>query len=343
VKAVCPSPRPATGRRRALAVLGALPLAACARKLPRPPEMGPIAAMLLGATDDGGFVESGYRGLLRARDELGIPVTYVADVPAERERMLVELRRLAATDATLVLAFGEAASEAVQRAAWEFPEQRFVAIQGTLTRPNLAIYAVRAEQSAWLAGALAGIVTRGGAVGHVGGDRSDVAEHLRAGFAAGLKTLRPDARFLSTFTGEGNDPAAARRVALAQIDAGADVLFTTLGRGQAGASEACRDRAVRQIGSVRDWVAARPGEFFAAAVADAGFAVYMAARDLRDNLLKGDLVKRYGVHYPEAARLALAAEIEPETQSRLARYGERIAAGGIVVPAVYDGAEFVPA
>lgn len=335
--------RSRTDRRRALAALGALALGACTRDLPRPPEMGPIAAMFLGPVDDGGFVESGYRGLLRARDELKIPVRHVANVPAERERMLVELRRLAASEATLVLAFGEATSEAVQRAAWEFPEQRFVAIQGTLTRPNLAVYAVRTEQSAWLAGALAGIVTGNATVGHVGGERSDVAGHLRAGFAAGLRTLRPEARFLSTFTGTDDDPAAARRVALAQIDAGADVLFTTLGAAQAGASEACRARGVRQIGSVRDWVAAQPGEFIAAAVADAGFAVYMAARDLRDNLLKGDLVKRYGVHYPEAARLALAAGIEPETRSRLARYSERIAAGGIVVPAVYEGAEFVPA
>lgn len=330
-------------RRRALAALGALALTGCAgRRLP-PPERGPIAAMFPGRVDDGGFVEAGYRGLVRAGSELGIPVRHVADVPVERERMLAELRRLASSDATLVIGFGEAASEPIQRIAWEFPGQRFVAIQGTLTRPNLAVYAVLPGQSAWLAGALAGLLTKTDVVGHLAGERSDLALRVRAGFSAGLATARPQARLLSTFSGAEDDAARARSVALAQVDAGADVLFTMLGAGRSGATAACRERGVQQIGSVRDWVAAMPEAFVASAVADPGYAIYMAARDLRDNLLKGDLTKRYGVHYPEAVRLALGAGVPAETRARLERYRERIAAGGIEVPATYDGADFAPA
>lgn len=298
--------------------------------------------MFPGRIDDGGFEEAGYRGLVRAGGEFGIPVQHIADVSTGRERMLAALRELAVSDATLVISFGDATSEAVQRVAWEFPEKRFVAIQGTLTRPNLAVYAVRQEQSAWLAGALAGLITRTNAVGHLAGERSVLALHARAGFYAGLKTTRPEARLLSTFTGSGDDAPLAHRVALAQIDAGADVVFTMLDAGRSGANTACRERNVRQIGSVRDWVAAMPAAFVASAVADPGYAIHMAVRDLRDNLLRGDATKRYGVHYPEAVRLALGGDVPDEAKTRLERYRERIAAGGIEVPATYAGSEFAP-
>ncbi len=298
--------------------------------------------MFPGAIDDGGFLAAGYQGLVRAGGELGIPVRHVAGVAPERERMLAALRDLAASDATLVIAFGAATSEAVQRVAWEFPEQRFVAIQGTLTRPNLAVYAVLAEQSAWLAGALAGFLTRTNVVGHIAGERTVVAQQSRAGFAAGLRTARPEARLLSTFTESEHDARLARRVALGEIDAGADVVYTMLGTGRSGAIAACRERKVRQIGSVQDWVAAMPDAFVAAATADPGYAIHMAMRDLRDNLLKGDLIKRYGVHYPEAVRLALGADVPPETRARLERFRERIAVGGIAVPTTFEGSDFVP-
>jgi len=334
--------RPVLARRRALAALGALALAGCVSDRRRPAESGPIAAMFPGRIDDGGFVEAGYRGLVRAGSEVGIPVQHVDGVPAEREPMLAALRKMAASDATLVIGFGAVTSESIQRVAWEFPEQRFVAIQGTLTRPNLAVYAVRPEQSAFLAGALAGLLTRTNAVGHLAGGRSVPALEVRAGFYVGLKTTRPEARLLSTFTGSEDDAALARSVALAQIDAGADMVFTMLGAGRSGATSACRERGVRQIGSVRDWVAAVPDAFVASAVADPGYAVYMAARDLRDNLLRGDITKRYGVHYPEAVRLTLGEAVTVETRARVERYRERIIAGGIDIPVTYAGAEFTP-
>jgi basic membrane protein A len=334
------------GRRHALATIGAigaLALSGCGSAYRRPPEDGPIAAMFPGRIDDGGFVEAGYQGLVRVSKELGIPVKHVAGVALEREPMLAALRELAGTQATLVIGFGAATSEAVQRVAWEFPEQRFVTIQGTLTRPNLATYAVRPEQAAWLAGALAGMLTRSDTAGHLAGARSIPAEHMRAGFFAGLKDVRPQARLLSTFTGSDDDAGLAQRVALAQIDAGADIVFAMLGAGQSGAVAACRERNVRQIGGVRDWVAAMPDAFVASAVADPGYALYMAARDLRDNLFKGEMVKHYGLFYPEAVRLALAAGVPADAQARLERYRERIVAHGIVIPETYDGSEFAPA
>jgi basic membrane protein A len=330
----------AASRRRFVAAAGALALAGCASWNYRAPEKGPIGAMFPGRIDDGGFMEAGYQGLLRIQKELGIPVTHVDGIAPERDAMLEALRKLAGSDATLVIAHGGQASEAVQRVAWEFPQQRFASIQGNLTRPNLAVYEVRQEQSAWLAGAAAGLLTRSGVVGHLSGVRVQPGLVARAAFADGLRTTNARARLLTTFSGSQDDVALNQRAALAQIDAGADILFTMLNAGRTGAIEACRARGVRQIGNVRDWVAVMPDVFVGSAVADPGVAVFAAGRDLSDNLLKGDIVKRFGLGNSQAVRLVLADTVAENVKARVAALTADLATGRVALPETYTGPEF---
>ena len=327
-------------RRRFLVAGLAGALAACTP--PRRPEHGPVAAMFPGRIDDGGFMESGYRGLRRAAHDLGFPIRWVDRVAPNREALLEALRGLAASEATLVVAHGGQSSAAAQRVAWEFPEQRFVVIQGDDLRPNLAVYEVAQEESAWLAGALAGLTTRTNIVGHLSGLRVRPGLIARAAFAHGLITANPQARLLTHFTGDQDDVDAARRVALAEIDAGADVLFTMLNSARTGAIEACRARRIPQIGNALDWVAAMPDVFIASAVADAGYGIFQAARDLHDSVWRGDIRKRFGLRFPEAVRLALGTAIPAETRRRLDSWRGELAARKLIISDRFDGPEFVP-
>lgn len=299
--------------------------------------------MFPGRIDDGDFNEAGYRGLLRIRDELGIPVRHVDQVPPDDEAMKKALRELAESDAKMVIAYAGEASDAVQRVAWEFPEQRFSSIQGIRLRPNLAIYEVLQEQSSWLAGAAAGLLTKSNVVGHLSGPRVRPGLRARAAFAAGLAHTNPKAKLLTNFSGAPDDPAVAKRVALAEIDAGADILFATLNAGRPGVIEAGRERRVKLIGSVRDWTAAMPDVFVASAVADPGAAVLQSGRDLYDNLWKGDLIRRLGVRNADAVRLALAPDAPDAVKSRIARLTQEVAAGAIKIPDEYSGPEFAAA
>jgi basic membrane protein A len=331
-------------RRRFLAGTAAAALAACSRWESPAPEHGPIAAMFPGRIDDGGFIEAGYRGLMRVPEAVkGMQVTYVDRIPPEPAPMTDALRRLAASDAKMVIAFGGQTSEAAQRVAWEFPEQRFTVIQGSLLRPNLAVYEVLQEQSAYLAGAAAGMLTKTNVVGHMSGLRVRPGLKARAAFAAGLASTNGRAKLLTSFSGSQDDAALAKRIALAQIAAGADIIFTMLNAGRVGAIEACRERGVKQIGNVRDWVAVMPDVFVASAVADSGVAVVQSARDLYDAIWSGDRVKRIGLRNPEAVRLVLAPTVPAAVQTRVASLTQEMVAGGIKIPEDYAGPEFVPA
>ncbi len=116
-----------------------------------------------------------------------------------------------------------------------------------------------------------------------------------------------------------------------------------LNAGRAGAIEACRERGVKQIGNVRDWVVVMPDVFVASAVADGGVAIVQVARDLHDSLWKGDLVKRIGIRNPDAVRLALAPTVPEAVKARIAALTQEMVAGGIKIPEEYSGPEFAPA
>ncbi len=100
---------------------------------------------------------------------------------------------------------------------------------------------------------------------------------------------------------------------------------------------------MKLIGDVRDWVALVPDVFVASAVADPGFAVFQAGRDLYDNVWQGELVRRFGVRSPDAVRLALAPGAPAAVQSSVTVLTQEVAAGSIKIPDAYGGPEFVPA
>ncbi len=300
------------------------------------------AALFAGQVDDGGFMEAGYRGLLRARDELGFSIRYADRKSPIREHLVAALRELARSGAPLVIAHGGQNNEAGQAVAAEFPSAKFVVTQGNVSAPNLASYDVLQEQSAWLAGAAAGMLTRTNVVGHISGIRVVPGLKGRAAFASGLKATNRGARLLTNFCGTQDDVEVARRVALAEIEAGADIIFTMLNSGMTGAIEACRARGIRQIGNVVDWVAREPDVFVGSAIADVGIGVLLACREFKEGGWRGGVIRRIGLEDPAAVRLVLASDVAASIRAAIDTLGARIVASEIEVPETYGGPEFVP-
>ncbi len=336
-------PRFCLRRRDFLCGIGAAGvLAACAQPATRPAKQVSVGALFAGRINDRGFMEAGYRGLVRARDELGARIRFIDNIPPQRERLLQALRELARSDAQLVIAHGGQNNEAAQAAAAEFPQTQFAVTQGAVKGPNLASYEVLQEQSAWLAGAAAGLLTRTNVVGHMSGIRVRPGLKGRAGFADGVRTANPRAKLLTNFSGDQDDNELSRRIALAEIDAGADIIFTMLNAGRDGVTEACRARGAKQIGNVVDWVKIAPDVFVASAIADVSIAVFNAARDFSQENWRGNVILEIGLSDPSAVRLSLAPEIPAAVKAQIADYQRAIVAGTIKVPETYAGPEFNP-
>ena len=331
-----------TNRRHALQALVALAVAGCAGKPSRSPADITIAGLFAGNINDHGFMQSGYEGLVQAEKALGVGTRYIDGIAPQKELLAAALRQLARAQPPphMVIAHGGQNNAAAQQVAAEFPDIRFVVTQGDVTGANLSSYDVLQEESAWLAGALAGLTTRSGVVGHMSGIRVRPGLKGRAAFADGLKTVNSNARLLTNFSGNQDDNALSRRIALAQIDAGADIIFTMLNAGRGGVTEACRSRGIRQIGNVNDWTLTDPSVFTASAIADVSKAVFMAAQDQVSGQWKPGVIRKLGLADASAVRLAMASDVPASVKQQIASFSDAIISGKIKVPDSYTGPEF---
>ena len=335
------SAKECASRRRTLLLFAAMsPLVLPSRAWPQPAPRPKVVALFSGVVMDGGFMEAGYRGLVRSRDELGIEFRYVDNIRPQREALTEALREIARQSPDLVLAHGGQNNEAAKVVAAEFPQTRFVVTQGNVVGPNLASYEVLQEDSAWLGGALAGMSTRTNVVGHISGIRVTPGLKGRAAFAAGLAHTNPRARFVTNFSGSQDDVALAKRIALAEIDAGADIIFSMLNAGRIGAIEACRERKVHHIANVRDWYPDAPDVILASAVADTSFAVFDAIRDFGNGKLKVGQIHHIGLEQPTAVRLAVAPNVPASAIAAIDKFSAGIRSGEIKVSTTFAGEEF---
>lgn len=299
-----------------------------------------VGALLAGRVDDRGFMEAGWRGLERARLDLGVSTSHIDQVDPRKDLLAAALTRLAESGTDLVIAHGGQNNEAAVEVSQQFPKVQFVVTQGGVVGPNLTSYDVLQEESAYLAGVLAARMTRTGIVGHMSGIRVRPGLKGRAGYAAGVRATNSQVKLLTNFSGNQDDNPLSRRIALAQIDAGADIIFTMLNAGRDGVSQACRDRNKRQIGNVIDWVNVDPAIFIGSAIADVGIGVYNAIRDMKNGRFSTGIVKRVGLAEAAAVRLSVANDVPSDVKALLADVAADIVAGRTIVPEQYEGAEF---
>lgn len=295
-----------------------------------------IAGVFVGHIDDRGFNARARAGFatLEARHR----VTVEGDLPFDPAQVAQAAGRLALGNDLVVLVGGQG-DMAAPIAAAAAPQTGFAVIQGSVTGPNLGSVVVLQEQSAFLAGVAAAHLTRSGIVGHLSGHRVKPGLAGRAAFAAGVAHADRGVRLLTGFCGSQDDSALAERWTLAEIDAGADVLFTMLNASRPGAIAAARARGARLIGNVGDWTATEPDVFVGSALARIDFAVIAAVEAFEARTLAGRIA-RIGLENPLAVGLALGASVPDAVRAAVASAAEALRAGRITTPESYEGPEF---
>lgn len=200
-----------------------------------------ITMLIPGDIADGGFMEAGYNWLMATEEQLGAETSYIDQIKPEPDLLADALRELAAGDPDMIIAHGGQNFTAVDQVAPEFPDIKFTVVQGNVTGANILSYEILQEESAWLAGAAAGLLTESGVVGHISEIWVPPGLKGRGRFYNGLMHTNPDAEFLTIFAGDQDDNELSHRVADAEIDAGANIIFTMLNAGQTGAIDAMRE------------------------------------------------------------------------------------------------------
>ncbi len=295
----------------------------------------------VGGKNDKSFNEAAWRGLLRARDELGVDVQYIE--PTEGADRESALRTLAARKVDLVIGVGFIFGPDLERLARQFPDVRFAGVdyspsEGVGTLPNLAGLRFREQEGSFLVGAIAGLVTRTKVVGFVGGMKIPLIRKFEAGYEAGVHHVCPACRVVSAYAGTEPkafaDPTLGEELASAQYGQGADIIFHAAGKTGDGVFAAARQRGARAIGVDSDQFEAAPCCVVTSMVKRVDVAVVDIIKDIIAGRFRGGLLElglaEHGVGFVSDDRNRQLLPIDVVEQVNA--LGEEIVSGKIKVP-----------
>lgn len=187
---------------------------------------------------------------LLAEEEAGrIEYDFTDDIgyAGDMERILTEVAEQDKPDIVFGDAFGN--EDAVRRVALAYPDIAFVfGSGGGPADPNFSVFDNWIHEPAYLAGMLAGGLTESNVVGVVGGHPVPEVNRITNAFVSGAQSVNADVEVKVTFINSWFDPAAAKEAALAQIDAGADVLYAE----RFGVIEAAQEKGLLAFGNMSD-------------------------------------------------------------------------------------------
>ena len=151
----------------------------------------------------------------------------------------------------LIVGEAFAVEDAARAVARDYPDRAFLigsSFKPDPAIPNFAVFDNYIQDASFLSGMIAGAMTKKKNIGMVGGYPIPEVNRLMHAFMAGVKETTPDVKFQVAFIGSWFDPPKAKETALAQIDAGADLMYAE----RFGVSDAAKERAVLSVGNVID-------------------------------------------------------------------------------------------
>jgi basic membrane protein A len=221
----------------------------------------------VGGRGDKSFNDAAYRGLEKAKKDLGVDYEYIEPGPgADRE---AALRQFASReDIRLIFGIGFIFTDDITTIAKEFPDKKFACVDYSVdpAKPlpaNLVALEFKEEEGSFLVGALAALLTKTNAIGFVGGMQSPLIRKFESGYKAGAAAANPACKVLVAYagiTGEAfKNPGKGKEIALGQYANGADIIYHASGVTGLGVFEAAREKKKLAIGVDSDQYHEAPG------------------------------------------------------------------------------------
>lgn len=239
-----------------------------------------VALLTPGPISDQSWNGGAYEGLLRIRDSLGASVSHIqTKTPAEFDE---QFRQYGAQNYDLVFGHGYEFQDAAKRVGPDFPKTIFVITSSTTTGPNIAGIQFAFADASYLAGMLAGTMSRTNVIGVIGGTELPPVKESFDAFTRGAKATNPKIRVLSSYIGNWDDVSAGREQALAQIGRNADVIFQNADAAGLGVFQAAREtKKALVVGSNSNQNTVAPEITIASVVIDLPHAFLTVAREVK--------------------------------------------------------------
>ena len=241
-----------------------------------------------GGKFDKSFNEGVFSGAEKFKKETGVDFR---DFEPQNEAQIEQaLRRFARDGHSPIIAVGFSQATALDKVAAEFPDLKFTIIDMVVNKPNVQSVVFKEHEGSYLVGMLAGLASKTGKVGFIGGMDIPLIRKFACGYVQGVKAAKKDGEIFQNMTGTTpaawNDPVKGGELAKSQIDRGADVLYHAAGGTGIGVLRAAADAGKLGIGVDSNQNGMQPGKVLTSMLKRVDVATYNSFMAARGNTWK---------------------------------------------------------
>src|SRR6478735_8921828 len=262
-----------------------------------------VALVTPGSIADAAWNSGAYAGLLQLHDSLDATISNVeARTPAEQEEAL---RSYAAQGYDIVFGHGFEFQALAERVAADYPNTIFVITSGERVVGKVTPMVFRIEEATYLAGLVAGAMTKTGIIGFVGGIELPPIKRGYEGWTNGARAMDPKVQSRLTYLNSFDDAALG--------------LFQAVKE----------DPKVRVVGANADQSSLAPGQVLGSAVLDLPRAFLLVGREVKGGTFVPHL-EDFGVQSGVVRfdwDTLVAREVPAGVKARVAAARDSIAAG----------------
>ena len=295
----------------------------------------PAIVFDIGGKFDKSFNESMFNGAEKFKAESGVAYgEFEIANEAQREQAI---RNFADQGYSPIIAAGFAQAAAVEKVAKEYPDLKFAIVDMVVDLPNVQSIVFKENEGSYLVGMMAGMASKSGKVGFVGGMDIPLIRKFGCGYAQGVKAAKADATIFQNMTGDTgaawNDPVKGGEIAKSQMSQGADVIYAAAGATGLGVLQAAADNGKLSIGVDSNQNHLHPGSVLTSMMKRVDVAVHDAFAKAKDGSWQAGTqalgLKEQGVDY--ALDDNNRAVLPPDMQAKIDEAKKSIIDGTLVV------------
>jgi len=283
------------------------------------------------------FNQSAWEGLQQAEKDFGIEINVIESKQASE--YIANMESLMDEDVDLVIGVGNTMKDDIKTEAENYPNQKFAIIDETYDQipENVTPILFKENEATYLAGLIAGKMTKTNSVGFIGGMQNPVISRFEYGFKAGVEESNKEADVKVQYAGTFGDAAKGKSIANQMYGNNVDIILTAAGGTGLGSIEAAKEKDKFAIGVDRDQSNLAPDNVLTSALKKVNVGVYDTVKKLVDGNLKGGESKVYGlkedgVGIPESTNKLVPQDVLDYVNGMV----EKIKSGEIKVPATKE-------
>lgn len=283
---------------------------------PAKPEPLKIAFAYVGPVGDGGWTFAHDNGRKAIEKEFGdkIKTSFVENVPesADAERVI---RDMAGQGNKLIFGTTFGYMEPMLKVAPEFKDIKFEHATGYKTAENMRTYDSRTYEGAYMAGVIAGKMTKSNTLGVVASiPIPEVIRNINS-FTMGAQSSNPKVKTKVVWVNEWFNPPKETEAATSLINGGADVLFQNTD--SPAVLKTAQDKGKRAFGWDSDMTAYGPKAHLGSAVINWGPYYIKATKEALEGNWKGGTSVWWGVKEGAIDMVSIAEDVPAETKAKV--------------------------